>query len=65
MSSLELFPNTAVILQNLTTAKHLNGKKAVVVDYDKKRGRYQVVFEEDDTKPCLVKKENLKIFFFD
>lgn len=65
MSSLELSPNTAVICQNLKAATHLNGKKAVVVEYDKKRGRYQVVFEEDDTKPCLVKKENVKIFFFD
>lgn len=49
---------------DLVRASHLNGMRAWVEDYDEKTERHLVRFEDEGTKPCLVRPGNLRLLFF-
>jgi len=55
---------TPVICQGLKKSNHLNGKLGEIRLWDQeKTGRYEVHFEDNRLKPCLVKPENVRIVF--
>lgn len=54
-------PGTPVICHGLKNAKRLNGKVGEVRNLDPESLRYEVHFEEQCLKPCLVKAGNVHI----
>lgn len=54
---------TPVEVRGLKNATHLNGKIGDIRNENEATGRFEVHFEDENLKPCLVKQENLRIMF--
>jgi len=54
---------TPVVCHGLIKANYLNGKLGDIRQYDGKTDRYEVHFEDEGIKPCLVKPGNVSILF--
>jgi len=61
IDQLRLCEKLPVTCHGLVNAAHLNGKTGRVKSYQEKVNRYEICFDDESIKDCLVQPENLRI----
>jgi len=61
IDQLRLCEKLPVTCHGLLNAAHLNGKAGRIKSYQEKANRYEICFDDESIKGCLVRPENLRI----